>query len=135
MGCAMSAAVKPTSPPRKFQFVGGDVCLDFTNTVGGKRGLAPREYLNAYADFVAWCRQADLLNATTAEALLQSAARRADESDAAFRRAIALRETIYRIFAALASNETPQASDLDHLNAELSTQLGRLRLAPNKKGF
>jgi predicted RNA-binding Zn ribbon-like protein len=135
MGDAMSDAVKPTSPPKKFLFVGGDVCLDFTNTVGGKRGLAPREYLHSYADFVAWCRQADLLSATTADALLQSATRRGDESDAAFRRAIALRETIYRIFAALASDASPQASDLDHLNAELSAHLGRLRLAPNKKGF
>ena len=112
----MSAVVNPTSPPKKFQFVGGEVCLDFTNTVGGKRGLSTREYLNSYADFVSWCRQTDLLNATKADALLRSAARHADESGAALRRAIALREAIYRIFAALASNESPQASDLDHLN-------------------
>ena len=111
------------------------MCLDFTNTVGGKRGLSTREYLNSYADFVSWCRQTDLLNATKADALLRSAARHADESGAALRRAIALREAIYRIFAALASNESPQASDLDHLNAELSTHLGRLRLASSKKRF
>ena len=131
----MSAVVNPTSPPKKFQFVGGEVCLDFTNTVGGKRGLSTREYLNCYADFVSWCRQADLLNATKADALLRSAARHADESGAALRGAIALREAIYRIFAALASNESPQASDLDHLNTELSTHLGRLRLASSKKRF
>jgi predicted RNA-binding Zn ribbon-like protein len=111
------------------------VCLDFTNTLGGKRGLSTREYLNSYADFVSWCRQADLLDATTADALLRSAGRHADESGAALRRAIALREAIYRIFAALASDESPQAPDLDHLNAELSVHLGRLRLASNKKRF
>jgi predicted RNA-binding Zn ribbon-like protein len=103
--------------------------------VGGRRGLAAREYLNSYADFVSWCRQADLLNATTADALLRSAGRHADESAAALRRAIALREVIYRIFVALASDESPDTSDLDHLNAELSMHLGRLRLAANKKGF
>ena len=131
----MSVPAHAASPQKRFEFVAGDVCLDFTNTVGGKRGLSAREYLNSYADFVSWCRQADLLQAATADALLRSAGRHADESGAALRRAIALREAIYRIFAALASGESPQASDLDHLNAELSTHLGRLRLTSNKKGF
>src|SRR6266699_2676611 len=131
----MSAVVKTTSPPKKFEFVGGDVCLDFTNTVGGKRGLSTREYLKSYTDFVSWCRQSDLLDESTADALLRIAARQPDESADALHRAIALRETIYRIFAAVASGESPQAADLDHLNAELSTQLGRLRVASNRKGF
>jgi predicted RNA-binding Zn ribbon-like protein len=131
----MSAVVNTTSRPKKFEFVGGDVCLDFTNTVGGKRGATSREYLNSYADFVSWCQQADLLNESTADALLRSAARHPEESAAALRRAIALRETIYRIFAALASDESPQTPDLDHLNAELSTHLGRLQVVTSKKGF
>ncbi len=131
----MSAAVNTTSLSRKFQFVGGDLCLDFTNTVGGKRGLSTREYLNSYADFVSWSRQAGLLDDSTADALLRSAARQTDESVAALRRALVLRESIYRIFAALASDELPQTSDLDHLNTELSTHLGRLRVVSSKKGF
>ncbi len=113
----------------------GDVSLDFTNTVGGKRGLSTREYLNSYTDFLSWCQQADLLDESRAHALLRSATRQPDESAAALQRAIALRETIYRIFAALASDESPHISDLDHLNAELSTHLGRLRVASSKKGF
>ena len=131
----MSGTAHAASPQKRFEFVAGEVCLDFTNTVGGKRGLSAREYLNSYADFVSWCRQADILQAATADALLRSAGRRANESGAALRRAIALREAIYRIFAVLASGKSPQASDLDHLNAELSTHLGRLRLTSNKKGF
>src|SRR2546429_642416 len=107
----MSAAANTVSSPKKFQFVGGDLCLDFTNTMGGKRGVAPREYLNAYTDFVSWCRQAGLLDSSKAQALARRAARRAEESARALRRAIALRETIYRIFAALASEESPAASD------------------------
>src|SRR2546426_8462386 len=102
---AVSAVVKTTGPPKKFEFVGGDVCLDFTNTVGGKRGLSTREYLNSYTDFVSWCQQADLLNASAAGDLLRIAARHPDESAEALQRAISLRETIYRIFAALASGD------------------------------
>src|ERR1051325_1253241 len=95
----MSAVVQPAGSPRKFEFVAGDVCLDFANTVGGKRGLAAREYLNSYADFLEWCRQADLLNESTTHRLLRSVGRHPDESESALRRALALREAIYRIFA------------------------------------
>ena len=131
----MGAAANTASSPKKFEFVGGDLCLDFTNTMGGKRGVAPREYLNSYTDFVSWCRQAGLLDSSKAQALARSAARRSQDSAAALRRAIALRETIYRIFGALALDEPPQASDLDQLNAHLSSSLGRLRVVPSRKGF
>jgi len=133
----MSAVVKTTSPPKKFQFVGGEVCLDFANTVGGKRGAATREYLNSYADFVSWCRQAGLVEDARAAALLSGAARRTGDSAAALHRAITLRETIYRIFAAFASGLSPEDSDLDRLNVELSAHLGRLRVgvAANRKKF
>src|SRR6185369_11813112 len=109
--------------------------LDFTNTVGGKRGLSTREYLNSYAEFVSWCQRAGLLSKSIADDLVQAAALRPDESATALRGAIELREAIYRIFAALASDDSPQASDLEHLNAELSTHLGRLRVASNRKRF
>ena len=46
-----------------------------------------------------------------------------------------MRETIYRIFGALALDEPPQAFDLDQLNAHLSSNLGHLRLVRSRKGF
>ena len=131
----MASPVTTTKPAKKFQFVAGNLCLDFTNTVGGKRGVSAREYLNSYADFVSWCRQADLLDESIANTLLRSSARQPGQSAAALARAIALREAIYRIFAALAAGQAPQTSNLDRLNAELSTHLGRLQVASNKKRF
>ena len=70
-----------------------------------------------------------------AEALVGRASRRPDDSAGALRRAIALRETIYGIFAAVASHKSPKVSDLDQLNAELSAHLGRLRVAAGRRGF
>jgi len=137
MAWIVNTGVKSAGGPPKFQFVGGYLCLDFANTVGGKRGAATREYLSSYADFVCWCRQAGLVEDGRAAALLRGAARRAGDSATALRRAIKLRETIYRIFAALASGESPEDSDLDRLNAELSAHLGRLRVGvgANRKKF
>ncbi len=121
--------------PRKFQFVAGELCLDFANTVGGTRGPAAREYLKSYPDLVAWCREAGLVKESASDALLHAAARRPDKSAAALQRAIALRETIYRIFGALAAGGSPKSSDVGELNAELAASLGRLRVISSKKGF
>ena len=131
----MSAVANPQGSARKFQFIGGELCLDFTNTVGGRRGATAREYLNSYGDFVSWCRQAGLLDDSGVEALARGAARRPRDSATALSRAIALRETLYRVFAALVLKAQPKPFDLDHLNLELSAHLGRLRVVPGQQGF
>ena len=46
---------------RKFQFVAGNLALDFCNTVGGKRGVVEREYLSSFLELAAWAHQAELL--------------------------------------------------------------------------
>src|SRR5258706_7709371 len=122
-------------PARKFQFVGGDLCLDFCNTVGGKRGGIPREYLNTCADFVSWCEQAGLLDLPEAKALLRKAAHNAAGSASILSRAVELREAIFRIFFAVAESKTPRTADLDLLNSELAAALGRLRIRADKNGF
>ena len=55
--------VPPTlsaAPPKRFQFVGGALCLDFCNSVGGKRETLARENLHSYVDFLSWSQQAGL---------------------------------------------------------------------------
>src|SRR2546426_4803 len=110
-------------PARKFQFIAGRLCLDFCNTVGGKRGATTREYLNSYADLVSWAEQAGLLDQREAEALLRKAGRSAQDATAVVDRAIGLREALYRIFLAILGKKTPPAQDLALLNAELARTL------------
>ncbi len=119
---------------KKFQFIGGDLALDFCNTVGGKRGLVSREYLNSYFDFVAWSHQAGLLDKAQAQSCLQEAERRPEPAGNVLLRAVELREALFRIFAALSAKKALPRADLDVLNLELTRNLGRLQLAPPKKG-
>jgi predicted RNA-binding Zn ribbon-like protein len=121
--------------PEKLQFVGGALCLDFCNSVGGKRGVRTREYLNSYLDFLSWCDQAGLIENSPSKALLRKAARQPAEAAVALSRAITLREAIYRIFLAVAEQEQPAGRDLALLNAELGRSLNRLRVMPVKNGF
>src|SRR5438309_9719794 len=123
-----------TTVPKKFQFVGGELCLDFCNSVGGKRGVRPREYLNSYQDFVSWSEQAALLDAGRAHELLRRATHRPSTGAAALKRAIRLREAIYRIFLSLGENKKPAEDDIGELNVELGRSLNSLRVSPGKKG-
>ncbi len=117
----------------QFQFVGGDVCLDFCNTVGGRRGGTAREKLHTYLDLLSWARQAGIVDEALAEALARRAAQQPDEALATLERGIRLREAIYQIFLALVEEKPPEKEDLDELNEELGTLLGRLRVAPQNK--
>ncbi len=129
------SAISDAPPAKKFLFVGGDLCLDFANTVGGKRGAVAREHLNTYADFLSWCRQAEILDNVQEERLGNLAAAERGEAESVLGRAVELREAIYRIFATLAEQQVPDTADLERLNSELATALCRLRVRAGADGF
>jgi predicted RNA-binding Zn ribbon-like protein len=67
--------------------------------------------------------------------LSRQAADRPEEATAVLLRAIALRDSIYEIFAAIAHRQSPHATDLITLNAALSETLARSQIAPTDTGF
>jgi predicted RNA-binding Zn ribbon-like protein len=117
---------------KKFQFVGGNVALDFCNTMGGKRGRIPHEILVSCTEYLAWCYQAGLLDRAHAQSCLDRLSCQPTEAAAVLERAIALREAIFRICDAYIAGRPPPRLDLRLLNTELSRALGRLQLAPVK---
>jgi len=108
---------------------GGDLALDFVNTLGGLReGPWDDEWLHDYADLANWARSAGVLDAAPA---LPARARAAA---AAFRRAIALREHVYGVMAALAAGDAPPPDDLAALEAAHRDAITHARLAPRGAG-
>src|SRR6266702_6328424 len=103
------ARIPPDAPPESPKLVGGRLCLDFVNTVAGRvpprkprasgkaGGPTGRERLGGYPDLVRWSVAAGALTRGEAEELLGRAGRRPSEAGAALRRAVGLREAIYRI--------------------------------------
>jgi predicted RNA-binding Zn ribbon-like protein len=120
---------------KTFILLGGQVCLDFANTVGDHAAENPYENLKSYADLVSWGRQAGLVTERGARLLLREAENRPREASAVWRRAIALREAIYRIFSAIGSGQSPERDDLATLNAELSRAMQRAQVVPTPDGF
>lgn len=113
-----------------FAFLGGALCLDFANTAFRADGVPVLDALAGAGDVVAWGVAARLLAPAEAERL----ARRTN-ADAAFAAAIALREQVYRVFAALAGGGTPKAGDLAALDTAQRDAFGHRRLVAEGRSF
>ncbi len=117
------------------ELVGGRVCLDFINTVDPRVGALQHEYLASYADLVRWSGHAQLLAEDQMAALLRAAARHPRAAQARFERAIAQRETLYRIFSAVAAQQAPAAADLAAMQGAYVELLAQTRLVAASESY
>jgi predicted RNA-binding Zn ribbon-like protein len=126
---------KPERSARTIELIGGELCLDFTNTVSTRKEVLSREYLTNYPELVEWSRHARTLSEKEAKILLQEATHHPDRAAAALERAIVLRETLYRIFSAIAHQRQPEEADLVTMNRALTESLSRLEVVPAADRF
>lgn len=129
------------------KFIAGRPCLDFVNTVGGRisarsnpRGrdyadMVLRDKLSSYQDLLEWSRLAGLLTSREARRIALHAARRPGQSATVLRRAIEVREALYRIFKAVLKRRKPEARDWRILARELKAARAREQLLPSGRGF
>ena len=110
-----------------FELSSGALCLDLSNTWGSRHDPAA-DRLRSYRGLVAWAAEAGTLAGGEPERLLGQAGRRPLEAERVLRRAVELRDAVYRVFARLAVGRDPVGEDLEILNRELATALPRLRL-------
>jgi predicted RNA-binding Zn ribbon-like protein len=114
------------------ELLGGVACLDFANTLDGRATQHPREYLHTYADLLRWAGHAELLDAATARRLATTAPVAAE---AALRTALALREAIFRVFAAVGRGGQATAADLVVVQRRYAAAMAAARLASDGAGF
>jgi predicted RNA-binding Zn ribbon-like protein len=118
----------------RFSFLGGMPCLDFANTADWHASDHPVERLIKYQDLVAWSVESGFLPESLARRLLRKASRSTREAADVLSRAIALRESIYSIFSAIAGGSEPDADALGVLNGTLSGTRDA-GVVPTTKGF
>ena len=105
-----------------FDLCGGHLALDFANTLGDRHGDAPVERLPAYGDLLAFAQQSGVVSAARARALAAAARRAPARAEAVRRDAVALREAIYALFAAVVAGDPPDPADLAVLNRHVARQ-------------
>lgn len=113
----------------------GQVSLDLVNTLDWRSSDAPGELLNSYSDLLRWARHTGAIREREARELASEATKHPKKATAVLARAVALRETLFRLFSAAADGRHAEASDVDALNRSLSDALSRLRLRPAKEGY
>ncbi|HET7206912.1 MAG TPA: ABATE domain-containing protein [Terriglobales bacterium] len=91
----------------RYDFVGGSLALDFTNTVHSHGTADPEDDLKSVTNLVEWAVQARVLQDRDARH-----ARRVRENKVWFRRALTLRELLYDIFSCAAQRKRPNREAL-----------------------
>src|SRR5262245_13993268 len=134
-------------PAARMKLVGGRLCLDFVNTVGGWEPKPGREgndpfamivradKLVDYLDLAAWGQHSGMLSESEAQVLARIARRREREAAAILKRAFALRGAIYGISVAIINRMEARSADLAVVNRELSIAHGHVRLHEGRKNF
>ena len=123
--------------PKKWKFVGGRLCLDFINTVGGRLGSHTilRDKLIDYQDLLEWSRLAGTANLAESRELGRLAESHRRQAEAILPKAILLREALYRIFKSAAEHRRPRPADLDLLSQELRAARNCQRLIHTSRAF
>jgi predicted RNA-binding Zn ribbon-like protein len=118
-----------------FEFIGGDLSTDFTNTKSGRYESPGHEHVQTYADLVEFARQAGVLRPAGAKTLIAEAERRPERATQIHRRAVALREAIWRAFARIAQGRQPSEDDIELISREAADALGHAQVVRADDGF
>jgi len=120
-------------PPR-FDLIGGNVCLDFVNTLDD-RHTKPKELLNTYIDLARFGEDTGLLTASQVDRLFERSYTQPDEAEKALRWARELREAIHDVFWAVINKRPAPPAALARLNADAQSAAEHLRLVQVNENF
>src|SRR5438874_13701500 len=124
----------PAAPDHDIELSGGALALDFANTVGGTHVSPTHDHLRSYGDIASFAVLAGGLSASVAKRLMQRAERDPKRAAAVYELGIALRESVWAVFSALASGESPRDGDLDLIADAAAAGRARERLVFDRTG-
>ena len=126
----------PSASGFQFELTGGTPCFDFANTVDSR--CAPKQRVDNLTGFTAltsWARQSGVVSARKASELTRAAKEQSDAAGRVFRKAVELRETIYRVFSVIAGGGRPSEQDLLLLGSYAQEAFSHMHLIAGGSGF
>lgn len=135
------------SSAAEMRLIGGRLCLDFVNTVDGRKNdssqrksqplnsLVLGDKLEDYSDLVAWSRHSGIVTAAEAARLIKESKQKPAAANTVLHRAIALREALHGVFKATVTESVPRSINLETVNDELLKARKNERLTSTEKGF
>jgi len=136
---------KAAQPDANWRLVGARSCLDFVNTVGGRVSSPKARGTRDFADYICrddipdyesllrWSTFASLIERSETDRLHDQARRSAAAAKRVLRRALRLREALYRIGKALVEGWPPPDADLRSLDREVYEARQRQRFVGRRR--
>ena len=118
-----------------FEYIGGDISTDFTNTKSGRLESPGHEHVQTYADVVEFARLGGLLKPADAKRLIAEAESRPEKATQIHRRAVALREAAFRAFERIIQGKDPAREDVQLISAEAADALGHREMVKTSEGY
>lgn len=117
------------SEKNKWKFVGGNLCLDFVNSIGGRVPQGKKyssgynivnDKLKNFDDLIDWGKNSGAVIKPEAYELIKLKSKNQTEADIVFQRALELRESLFKIFGSIIEGAKPQEGNIKVLNREYS---------------
>jgi predicted RNA-binding Zn ribbon-like protein len=121
--------------PRELPIVGGNLALDFANTVDDPLGPARHDHLSTYDDLLVWSVRTGVLRAGDLDERRRSAEHQSRAASAALRRAHVLRDAVNGVFGAVAAGATVASGDWATLRRAAAEGLGHAVARPSGSGY
>lgn len=117
------------------KLLGGQLCLDFINTLDWRGTDTPQEFLNTFHDLVSWSRHVGICSQQETRKLYRMSERSTAEAKSVLNRALKLRETTYRLFAASTADRNPVKEILTVFNKNLCRSMKQSQITKTKDGY
>jgi predicted RNA-binding Zn ribbon-like protein len=119
----------PASYTGTYKVIGGELCLDFANTVSWRGTERVHDWLHNFSNFAVWGALVGIITEDERMSLVEAAEQHPDEAQEVLQKAVMLREAINTIFSNINNHEPIPQSELALLNAYLPEALSHLQIS------
>lgn len=120
---------------RNFDLDGGQLALDFANTIDWRNTQKEQEWLESYTDLAAWGLRTGVLDNEAAAVLARLADKDPSEAEIVLQQARDLRELLFRIFNAVIQEQLPDSEDWQRFNRMMGVTMSRAAIGREGKRF
>ena len=112
----------------QLRIVAARPALNFVNTVDPREGEPGVEYIPTYSALVQWAVRVGIITRSQSEHLKRAAQPDRSQEQQALRRALTLREALYRALSALSKHRQPHHRDLGVIQSAFHEAVGQAQL-------
>ncbi len=129
------STLDPGSYRGSYEFIGGDLTLDFVNTISWRKTDRAHEWLSSYTNLLDWAMLAGAISSPRSKLLIKISDLHPVLANRVVARAINLREALNVIITSTILPSTPSSRQMAILNSHLSLALQQLNLSRANSAF